>query len=709
MTIPAHSLALLAATIAGPNPPYEKLPSSTDADDKTAIVITGHRLAADRAVGATKVNAPILEAPQAISVVEDAFINMLKLRTVAEALNYTSGVRSQASGSDTRIEYYQLRGFASSNFFKDGLALYNSGAFLSWTTPAEGIERLEILKGPASVLYGSGSAGGLVNIASKAPLRTRLARIEAGVDEYGSAYASADFGGPIRDTLAFRAIGLVRRGDTQVEMAEDNRSYGALALAWTPLPDTKLTLRGSYTGDRSNRPTGFVPYAGFVTPLPDGRKIPIDLFVSDPSVDPYDRNQYEVGYTLESQLSKAIRLVSNGRYGRIDLTYAGLYGAFTGNPVPASGRYYLNRAYSRQDAWLDNIAFDNHVEASFATGPLTHDLLVGIDDSFSTTASVVAAGAAPRLDIFDPQYGVTIPAPDATMTMRQKLDQTGLYVQDRIKLGRLVALLSARHDWIGITAISATGAITHGQPSKATYRAGISYVTPFGLASYLSYATSFTPVIGVEAATGNFYRPETGASWEAGIKFQPQSLRMIATASLFTIERDGVLVSNPVAGFPANQSQLGRVRSRGGEVEVQVRPVPTLSLTASLTAFNTENRAGAPSSVGKTPTATPELTASGYVDFTFPKDGLVPGLGFGAGVRHVGESYADVANTLIVPSATVYDAALHYTFARFKAAVNISNLFDEAYVAACPSAGVCYAANLRRATFSLAYSFGEIR
>lgn len=693
--------ALAAGLVAAQAQPA--LADDSPQSNPDTIVVTGRNLVVEQATTATKSATPIIETPQAVSVVDGEFIATLNLRTVAEALNYTSGVRSQAFGSDTRIEYYQLRGFASQNFFKDGLVLYNSGPFLSWTTPAEGIERLEVLKGPSSVLYGSGSAGGLVNIVSKGPVRSPVVAAEAGVDEYGSAYGSADLGGPISDTLAVRAVGLVRRGDTQVELAKDNRTYGALSLGWTPTSDTSLTLRGSYTRDRSNRPTGFIPYAGSVTPLADGRKIPIDLFVSDPLVDRYDRDQYEVGYTLETKLGDALSFVSNGRYARIDLTYAGLFGNFTGNPALSGGRYFLNRSNSRQDAYLDNITVDNHLAGTFATGPLAHTVTAGIDYSFSKTQSTNRMGTAPRLDIFDPQYGVTIPALGALSTTRQKLDQTGLYVQDQIKAGGFVALLSARQDWVGITATNAARVVTRGEPNRTSYHAGLVYVTDVGFAPYVSYATSFTPVIGVEAATGNYYRPETGKSWEVGLRYQAKAIPLLATASLFTIDRDGVLAPNPVAGFPTNQSQLGLQRSRGGEVEVQARPTRTFNVTASLTAFDIKNRRGVATTIGKAPTATPEFTASAFADYTQPEGTFLAGLGFGAGVRHVGKSYADTINTLVVPSATVFDAALHLEFGTFRAAVNVSNLFDKAYVAACPSAGTCYSANLRRATFSLGY------
>lgn len=709
-------LALVAGTVsASPTPAqntdreHDARRSATDQPRRGDIVVTGRGFVVADAVSATKSDAPILSTPQAIAVVDGGFIDALNLRTVAEALNYTSGVRSQAFGSDTRIDYYQLRGFAGTNVFKDGLVLYNAGAFLSWTTPAEGIGRLEVLKGPSSVLYGGGSAGGLVNIVSKSPVRRTVAAIEGGADEYGSVYGSADLGGAMSDTLAVRVNALVRRGDTQVELAEDNRTYGSIALGWTPTSRTSLTLRGSYTRDRSQRPTGFVPYAGFATPLADGRRIPVDLFVSDPSVDRYDRDQYEVGYAVETGLGDALRFVSNGRYATIDLTYAGLFGQFTGNPVLAGGRYFLNRANARQDAWLDNITIDNRLSGTIATGAVRHDLTAGIDVSSSRTASTQRQGTAPRLDIFAPVYNVAIAALGAPATTRQELDQTGLYVQDRIGLGGLVALLSARHDRIGITGTSATGVVTRGEPDRTTYRAGLSYVTSNGLAPYASYATSFAPVIGTEAATGRYYRPEKGKAWEAGVKYEARGFPLIASASLFSIARDGILVSNPVAGFPTNQSQLGLVRSRGGEIEVQARPAPTLNITAALTAFEIENRRGPAATLGKAPTATPGFSASAFVDYTLPAGSFLPGLGLGAGIRHVGRSWADAANTLTVPSATVFDAAIRHDLGAFRLAGNVSNLFNRRYVGACPSAGTCYAANLRRATVSLAYRLGETR
>lgn len=699
------SIALLAILSAPVGASAQKLPRDGAADD---IVITARIVRRDGVNAASKSGLARSETPQAISIVDASLIDDLNVRTVSEALNYTSGVRSQAFGSDTRIDYYQIRGFAQSSFFKDGLVLYNSGPFLAWTTPAEGIERLEVVKGPSSALYGGGSAGGLVNIVSKRPLRLPSSRTEVGFDEYGSAYVSADLAGGVAKGLSARLVGLVRRGKTQVELARDDRTYAAGSLSWTLGKGTTMTLRASYTADRSNRPTGFLPYRGFVTPLPDGRRIPIDLFVSDPATDRYDRDQFEAGYAFEGRLSSSLRFMSNSRFGRISLVQAGLYGASDGSLVSAGGRWLLRRMASHQSAWLEGFTTDNHLEAGFRTGSLRHDVLGGMEYGFSDTASTISTGAAPSLDVFAPSYGVPLVL-GVPATTRQKLDQFGLYVQDAMHLGGFVALLSTRHDWIGITSRGGSTGVTRGAEARQTYRVGVSRPTRIGLAPYVAFATSFSPVVGAEAATGRFFRPETGRSWEVGLKYEPEAIPMTASVSLFTIERNGVLVSNPVAGFPNNQSQLGAVRSRGGELELQAHPLPALNVVAAVSAFRIGNRSGPRDTIGRSPTATPEFTASAFVDYTIPVGHTLPGLGFGAGVRHVGRSFADAANLLIVPSATVFDAALHLDVARLRFAANVSNVLDRRYVGACASQSTCYAANLRRATFSIVHRLGANR
>ncbi|QTD55840.1 TonB-dependent siderophore receptor [Parasphingorhabdus cellanae] len=686
-----------------PMPVFFAIPAQAmdgEAGEKT-IIVTAQRSNADEINSATKLDTPLIETPQAISIVDEDFIDAINARTVAESLNYTSGVRSQAFGSDTRIEYYQLRGFNNSSFFKDGLVLYNSGAFFSWTTPPEGIGRLEVLKGPSSVLYGSSNAGGLVNIVSKAPDRENSASLELGGDEYGTFYGSTDMSVTISDTVSIRSVGLIRRGQTQVQLAKDDRSYISASANWSPDQLTSFTLRTSYTGDRSNRPTGFIPYSGSVTPLSDGRRIPLDLFISDPRADRYDRDQYEIGYSFERELDQNLKIISHGRYAKLNLVYAGLFGSFRGNPEERDGQFFLNRGNSSLEGSLNNIAIDTQLIARFDTGPFNHALLVGIDYSRSDLESSRAFGSAPALNIFAPDYTLPLPPLASRSTTLQSVDQTGLYIQNQIKTGNFSLIVSGRHDYVNIETNENRGNITRGAPEKTSYRVGLVYVSDSGFAPYINYATSFTPLIGTDLSTGNFYQPETGRQYELGLRYQPENQPFALSASLFDIERDGVLVSDPVPGSPFNQSQGGRQRSRGGEVEVQMQAFQGFNLRASATAFDLVIRDGTEGEIGRTPAATPQITAAAYAEYMFFRSQFPGGFRLGAGARYTGNSYADTANTLKLNDALIFDLSLGYEIGALQVAVNISNLFNKRYFAACPSANTCYSGNFRRATFSL--------
>ena len=669
------------------------------------IIVTGRAIIVKDASAATKSEAPIIETPQAISVVDAEFIDTLNVRTIAEALNYTAGVQSQYAGTDPRNDYYRIRGFNQSNYYKDGLVLYNGNIFSSWTTPAEGIERLEVLKGPSSVLYGGSSAGGLVNIVSKPPVASALFRAEVGADEYGTAYGSVDIGGPIGAGISARAVALVRGGGTQTDYAHDDRSYLMGSLKADLTPTTSLLLRGSYARDRSSEQTGYLPYVGSVVPLADGRRIPTTLFTSDPRIDRFDRDQYEGGYTLEQSFGDQLRFVSNGRYGALNLDYEYLYGQFFGNPVRSGSTYLLDRGHLQQFARVRSLAVDNRLEGNFSTGAIEHTVLLGYDYSQLRYRSAQALGSAPALDIFAPAYVAPIPALRPAAVTRQRLSQSGFYAQEQAKWGGFVVVLSGRHDDVGIRTSVNAGTPARGEPSRWSYRAGLVYVSPSGLAPYVSYATSFTPLVGTQAATGAFYRPETGRNVEAGLRYQARRLPLLATLSVFDIRRDGVLLSDPVAGFPSNQSQGGEQRSRGAEFEVQAQPLPTLSLTGSVTRFDIDvvsATAATIATIGRRPTSTAEFIISGFADYTLPS-GPLRGLGGGFGVRHTGSTFADTINTLVVPSATILDLAVHYDWNRLQLALNVSNLADKAYVSECGAPGTCWVGSRRRATISLVY------
>lgn len=671
---------------------------ATAADVLGEVTVSGGRFADPFSATATKGAVSILETPQSLSVVTTPFMDALNVRTVAEALNYTPGVRSQAFGSDTRIDYVQIRGFTSNALFKDGLLLLSNG-FSQWTTPPEGIERLDVLRGPASVLYGASNPGGLVNVVSRAPDGQQVRSAEIGADEFGTVYVSGDLGQRFGE-VSVRAVGLARAGETQ-NTARDDRTFGALSVGWTPGDRVSLIGRASAQRDRAQRPTGFLPYQGTVEPLDYGR-IPARLFLSDPNIDLYDRDQLELGYSLAWRATDELTIRQNARVARLDLTYAGLFGLFRGNPLPENPRL-IGRGNSALENAQDNLTIDTQAALAVTTGAVEHDVLVGLDVASNTLENAQRVGLAPPIDVLAPDYTLPIPALGDAREASQRVGAVGVYAQDAIRLGRVTLSAAGRHDWLRLRSTTASGEQT-GSPSRLSGRLGLVYVDPVGIAPYVSTSTFFTPLIGASDATGEFFRPETGAQVEAGVRYQPSAFPLLATAAVFTLTREGVPVRSPTPEFPRNQEQSGEIRSRGAELSLTASPARGLTLTAAATAFQIETLTGDADAIGNRPTATPERLASAFADYRFGS-GPLAGLGGGLGVRFTGRSFADTENTLEVPSATVVDAALRYERSPWRLALNVSNVLDEEYVAACPGAGTCYYANVRRATVSLGASF----
>jgi iron complex outermembrane receptor protein len=647
---------------------------------------------------ATKSASSILESPQASSVVSARFMRAIGARSVAEALGYTAGVRSQAFGSDPRIDYYQIRGFATSTLYQDGLLLLGNG-FSQWATPAQGIERLEVLRGPASVLYGGSGAGGLVNVRTRAADGRELRRYGIGIDQRHSRYLHADYGTAPSPRWALRAVGLLRDGRLQ-NGARDDRAFAALALRWTPSSDWSLAGRVSLQRDRAERPTGFLPYDGTVVALPYGR-IPATLFVSDHGVDAYDRDQREVGYEVTWHPDAALEFRQKARYAELDLHYAGLYGLFTGNPLPGRPRL-LARGHASLRSHQRNLTVDNQWHLELGTDR-RHALTLGLDVSANALDNRNRAGRAPPLDVLAPDNRQPLPGLGAAEPSSQRLDAVGAYLQDQWHPTEAwVVSLATRRDYLAVRSRSARAGSTRDHTARQRARVGVVWLAAHGLAPYLSYSTFFTPLVGMVQATGVAFRPETGDQREVGLRFAPDDSRWLLTSAVFDLVRDGVPVASPVAGFPRNQVQAGRLRSRGVELELEARPSEGLALHGAYTRLRVTTLDGAPGSVGRWPTATPGTLASAHMDYRW-RHGPLTGVGVGLGLRHVGRSYADARNVLPVPASTVWDLALRYRHRAWEAALHLDNLFDRRYVAACAAPGTCYYAGTRRATLSLDY------
>jgi iron complex outermembrane recepter protein len=667
---------------------------------------------ATRSMTGTKTNTPIMETPQAISVIGREEIRDQKPQSLAEALHYAPGVNSQFFGSDVRNDWFKVRGFDAQDvgFFMDGLQLFSTG-FATWKLQTWGLERIDILRGPSAVLYGGSGPGGIINAISKVPSFAQSNTVEAGINSFGNAYTAFDLTGPFMTAdgpskeLAYRVLGSVRNGGTQTDFTPDNSYFIAPSFTYQPDLDTKFTMLGSAT-KYDTRPQSFLPYIGTVTDAPFG-KIPTGLYASDPANDKFSREQKMIGYQFEKNITDSLTFRQNARFAHDDVTLHLLLGNGYVGGDPSTAQ--LSRFNSFNHDVSNQANLDNQLEYRFNTYGIQHTALVGVDlkDYRIDDLQTFSFGTDPALNLLNPTYGYnggTPTTPFFNRTITQK--QGAIYGQEQMKIGNFTLVFSGRNDWVNTDLDNHIGASLNRDDSRFSGRVGAIYNLDAGVAPYISYATSYNPIIGTftnKAGATILNLPETGQQTEVGVKVKPTWLDGYFAADVFDLKRQNVLTADPSNALQSIQQ--GEVTSRGAELEGVANITPELKVRASYTNFRIfVSKDTNQAIIGNAPTNTPSEIASVWGDYTF-KSGWLRGFGLGGGVRYNGHSYADQANLKEVPSFVVGDAALHYEIDKWRFALNVTNITDKIYVAGCSSVTACFYADRRRATLSAAYTW----
>lgn len=660
---------------------------------------------AKTASAASKTDTPLLETPQSISVVTDAQMEAQNVSTMAEALRYTPGVQSETFGFEPRFTWIRMRGFdaTTSGLYRDGLKLINPGFAIGYSLEPYGAERMEVPRGPASVLYGQASAGGLVNYVSKRPTFDPFREIKFEAGSFDHLQGEWDVSGSAnaQKTLAYRLTGLVRDSDTQVDYVPDNRIYVAPALTWKPSDNTTVTFLSHYQKDKT-RASQRYPIEGTLKANPNG-SISTNRFNGEPDVDTYQREEFALGYLLEHRFNQAVSFRQNARYYNNDIDDRTVY-----PQTLLADQRTVSRALYESFGKVEGFNLDNQAQTNFATGSIQHTVLSGIDFQHVDSHSLQTFGSAPDLDIFHPVYGTTVAAAPVFKNAEVVQDQTGLYLQDQVKLDpNWRVVLGGRYDLAEEQSYNGLdGSRSSQSDDQATGRAGLVYAADNGLAPYFSYAQSFLPSIGTDA-NGNTFKPETGEQYEFGVKYQPKNAGSFITLAYFDLTRDNFLTSDPATFADV---QRGQAHSNGVELEGLASLGNGLNLTASYTYLEAEvTKSSFADEIGEPLEYAPDHKATLWADYTV-LSGVAKGWGLGGGTRYIGSSYGSsfgARNTIKVPDVVLFDAAVHYNFKPFTFAVNLQNVLDEEYVAtAFTSGGEFVTFGPRRVvTGSVKYSF----
>ncbi|MCK9919308.1 TonB-dependent siderophore receptor [Microbacteriaceae bacterium K1510] len=660
---------------------------------------------ATRSAAGSKSDTPIVEIPQSVSVVTNDQMRDRNVQTVVEALQYTPGVVTHAGGKDPRFDGFYIRGFNTQGYgsYRDGLReLGDANNFGYFRTEPYGLERIDVIRGPASVLYGQNAPGGLIDKISKRPSTESTREVVGEFGDYKRYQGAFDVGGAGGDNkqYQFRLTGLARESNAQIayfsDFVKDDRQVISPAFTWQPTGDTKFTLLTEFLHDLTGNafPVSQVKTTGTTITGVNATK----LFLGDPNFNKFEQSQYRVGYEFEHRFNDMFMVRQNTRYGAVDVDYRYL----TGNQVNAIPT--VARVSRTIDETTDSFNTDTQLHAKVATGPFEHKIVGGVDYLRFNLDDVIRGGTAPSLNVTNPVYYVSVATPTAIMTSTdQTTTQLGTYIQDQIKFQNWLLTLGARYDWATINSNNRVKTVVTQTDDQAfTKRLGLTYLFENGLAPYVSYSTSFLPTTGTDFS-GNPFLPTKGRQYEGGVKYQPPGTKTLLTAAVYDIVQQNVLTADTALGHTGFNVQTGEVRSRGFEAQATTTLTERLSLIASYSQQKVEVTQSNGADLGKVPVLVPQRTASLWGDYTFPA-GPVGALGFGAGVRYIGQTYADLANTIPNDAYTVYDAAFHYEVNGFRLAVNVSNLFGKEQ-ALCTTSGGCQWISPRTVTLTARYKW----
>lgn len=686
------------------------------ANEDNSIVVTGARPRSEATAG-TKSSAPIAETPQSISVISSAEIADLGLSNLNQALRFVAGVTTEQRGSSAEVyDQFKLRGFDAPQFL-DGLKLIGVASYLEPQIDVSRLDRIEVIKGPASVLYGQSGPGGLVALSSKLPLDKQLYGAVSGTyGTYDLYRADADVGGKIGDSVLWRINGSVNGAHTQQTFSARERQTVSGALTFNLDHATKLTLLGAYSNDPQNGSYGVFPASGTFLANPNG-KLSTSTDFGEPG-NYFKREQVAATYILTHQINPDWTIRASGRYqhgtSRLGIVYAA--GSLVDAASNPNSTLYNRASYAtreRSDSWV----FDNQVHGRFATGAVKHDVLFGVDYQTGNARSLNAFGSATPLNGYAPVYGtMVVPQSPAQVPNyfslndnKPRSNQAGVYAQDQLSLGALRVLLSGRQDWASVRA--APGAASQ-DSQKFTYRAGALYTLPFGLAPYVSYSTSFEPNGTLTQPNGaiTVAKPSEGKQIEAGAKYTVPGTQILVTGAWFQIDQTNLITTNPLTNV---STQSGRVRSSGVEVEASA-PLP-YGFNAKLAYSRQKVRTTAdanPANIGAGILGVGRGGVSGNLEWA-PRAGKWQGFAIGGAVRHVDSIYAGGAARTSTPCFTLVDALVRFDLGtiapRFQGVslgVNAANLFDKKYVTTCYlDYAWCWYGNRRTVQGTIAYRF----
>ncbi|MBW3692009.1 TonB-dependent receptor [Aeromonas dhakensis] len=680
MHTPHHPRTLLSVALLA-------LSAGAHAEDETMTVV-GKRSQHEEVATATRTNTPAKLVPQAIDSVKASELTAFGQPTLSEALTGIPGVN--ASG-DTRFDGVNIRGFSASNdFYLDGFR-----DDMQYTRDLGNTERVEVLKGPAAVLYGRGSTGGIVNRVSKKPQKGLESSVSAQVGSFDSRRLAADLNGEAGEQVQVRLNLAQEDKDSFRNGVTSKRTLLAPSVNWEI--NDKLNWLLQYERNEHDR----TPDRGI--PGVNGRPadVPKEYVYSDTSRDFID----DVAQSTRSRLTWDI----NDQWQlRQQLGYTSLDSQFDNTYVTSVKGDKVTRARWQQDLKANSLISNTEVEGQLQTGPVEHRLLVGFEQNWQerTPKLYQNATAIPAGNLYDPG---SLPTYDGAMKLssdaNHKVRGYGLYVQDQLSLGDWHLLAGLRRDDFTVTSRrndlnkEETVSVTSLSP-----RLGLVWNPIEEHAFYASYSKTFTPVggelIGITPGDkNNNLDPQHTRLYEGGVKSDWLDGRLATTLSLYRLEMYNKRSKDPLD--PTKVILTGLQRTEGIELSARAQLTDELYLRGGIAIQDAEQVKADADLQGKRPMNVSRQNGELFAGYQSGKQGW-----FGeTGVTAVGDRFADNANTTTLPGYARFDARAGYRWQQWETQLSVENLTDHDYFVSATSASQIMPGTPRQLHLSAAYRF----
>jgi iron complex outermembrane recepter protein len=648
-------------------------------DEEIEVIATGEaendNYYIPEASSATRTDTPIRDIPQSIQVIPQEILKDQQVNRLDEALSNVSGTTFGGTFGNTSLNF-NVRGFENAPVLLDGFRQF--GTFDNGASETTNLERVEVLKGPASILYGEVQPGGVINLVSKQPLAQPAYQAELQLGNREFVEPSIDFSAPLTEDgkVRYRLNALYHHDDGFVDFDQNfNRAFIAPIVSWQIGDNTDLTFQLQYTDEKAPLENGLVASGNGIV-----ENVPYNRNISEPD-DFTEKQRLNLGYDLEHRFSKNWKIRNAFRYSNRNLEdFSALPFEFNENTG------IITRFLGSRVTDIQNYSLQTNVVGKFTTGAIAHTLLTGIDLNRTDEAEETKVDFTPQpLNIFDPVYDQIIEANfdqiPASPNTDTQTDRLGIYLQDQVAFTKQIKLLAGlRYDTVEKNIIDNSDQSKTTQNDDAvTPRVGMVYQPIPELSLYGSYSQSFTPSEEGTTINGDPLEPETGEGFEFGIKSELLERKLSATLAYFNITKQNVATPDPINPFFSIAT--GEQKSQGVELDISGEISPGWKVIASYAYIDAEVSEDNLIPVGNRLYNAPEHGASLWTTYEIQK-GKLQGWGFGGGFDFVGEREGDLDNSFQADSYFLTNAAIFYRRDNWRFALNFKNLFDIDYIAA---------------------------